>query len=206
MSLGCTCFVLLCIVKSTVASPGRGTQPEEVFSGEVTEDLPHHLDPEQKTGGDRTGCLSQEHLPPIPRFPPHPSNFPFQSRNPDVTLPPFPPISPFYTHFPFPPVPDCHLTGSDRTPGRARKSVLSCPTSRGFACSPSTPSIPVPQLDSTTLTRLTALCCQLSVGTTIVSHLHSPCQLAGPAFSPAIHLSTTGQQREQHRPPESGCK
>ena len=108
-----------------MASPGRSTNAEEGFSLlKKTENSHQHIDPGQKTSGDKPSIQHQENFP--------------------VTLPSHPPSSPIPTHFPFPPPPECHLANTGRTPGSARQSVLSCPISRGFACTPRTPNIPIP--------------------------------------------------------------
>ena len=108
-----------------MASPGRSTNAEEGFSPlKKTENSHQHIDPGQKTSGDKPSIQPQENFP--------------------VTLPSHPPSSPIPTHFPFPPPPECHLANTGRTPGSARQSVLSCPISRGFACTPRTPNIPIP--------------------------------------------------------------
>ena len=77
---------------------------------------------------------------------------------PRVTLPDLPPTSPIPTHFPFPPS-DCLLSEGYRAPGSARESVLRCPTTQGFSCSPA--AVTSPTLVSSTPTRS-----QVSSGTT----------------------------------------
>jgi hypothetical protein len=59
-------------------------------------------------------------------------------------LPKAPPLSPTPTSFPFPPVSGCLLTPTNRASGSARQTVLSCPAERGFQCTPTSPSIPIP--------------------------------------------------------------
>ena len=106
---------------STLASQGRSNTEK------IEEDLAQ-LNSEEAAIGEIVGShpqnLSQhpELLPPTPF--------------PRVTLPPYPPVSPITTHFPFPPS-DCLLSDGYRAPGSARASVLRCPSTQGFPCSPS---------------------------------------------------------------------
>ena len=102
-----------------------------------------------------------------------------------VILPVHPPISPNYSQFRFHPSPsenECQLLGLDRIPGRP---LVSCPTSRGLSCSPSTRShclfshTPCPRI--------------LSVGITIGIPLHSLCLLLGVSLL-AAQCGTTGQK------------
>ena len=107
------------ILTSTLASHKR-SNPEKI------EDLPHSDSEEGASTfspGNTSQCHSQED---------HPTP---QLNLPSVNLPSLPPASPIPTYFPFPPS-DCLFSDIVKTPGGARQSVLRCPTSLGYNCSP----------------------------------------------------------------------
>lgn len=118
----CLCVWIVDILTSTLASQKR-SKPEE-----IAEDLPQS-DSEGAASFVSTGnpiqIQSQE------------NTLPQQLVLPIVNLPSHPPTSPIPEYFPFPPS-DCQLSAGDAglTPGSARQSVLRCPTSQGYSCSP----------------------------------------------------------------------
>ena len=125
----CLCVRSVDSLTSTLASQERGEFEESVedlppkLSEEIVQNLPHQLSVEESRcqTGNPTQNQFSEFVPTLP----------------SVYLPSHPPVSPIPTYFPFPPA-DCLYRGVARTPGSARQTVLSCPTSRGYSCSSGT--------------------------------------------------------------------
>jgi hypothetical protein len=118
--------VLVCqevdIVTSTLASQERSTTEENV------EDIPHTdsvKDSREVSAGDLLQSPSEE--TPLPYLTPITS----------VDLPPNPPISPIPNYLSLPSA-DCPINDIVKTPGSERPSVLRCPPSLGYSCSPGT--------------------------------------------------------------------
>lgn len=118
----CLCVWIVDILTSTLASQ-KSSKPEE-----IVEDLPHS-DSEGAASCVSTGTPHQIHSPE--------NTLLQQSVLPSVNLPSLPPTSPIPGYFPFPPS-DCQLSAGDTglIPDSARQSVLRCPTSLGYSCSP----------------------------------------------------------------------
>ena len=119
----CLCVWRVGILTSTLASQKR-SKPEE-----NSEELPQSYSEGAASFVD-TGSNPQSQ---------HQGNLiPLQLDLPCVpqpSLPLLPPCSPTTSSFPFPPG-DCQLSDINLTPGNDRQSVLRCPTSQGYSCSP----------------------------------------------------------------------
>ena len=124
----CLCVWRVGILTSTLASQKRSNPEENI------EELPQF---------DSEGAPSTLETADYHQSQHHEHLLPFQLDLPCVplpsvpipSLPPLPPCSPTPSSFPFPPG-DCQLSDINLTPGNDRQSVLRCPTSQGYSCSP----------------------------------------------------------------------